>query len=427
MFKLAENNTSFVKELQAAIVGFLTSVYILFLIPGLLSETGMPIPATTTAVALASGISCILMGLIANRPFVLAPGVGIGAYFAFGVALGRGLGWQGALAASLCASGLFFLLSLFGLREFMIRAIPQTIKLAFMSGVGLFLAIIGFRNTGIIVSDPVTLVALGDLTDPAVILALTGVLLLAILVLWRIPMAFFFALFVLTLIAWSTGLATWPTGVVSTPAGISEIAGQFDFSQFGSSNFIFAVLGFFFISLLDPTATFAGLGRLGGLVDDDGRIFGSSRSYIVDAGATLISSPLGSSPVTTFVESAVPLQEGGRTGLTAVLMGVMFLLAMFLLPVLGAIPALATGPLLIIVGALMMRGVADIEWVGMEDILPAFFAVATMALTFNIANGIALGMIAYVVLYWLAARTKEIHPFSYVLTALLAVYLVFFS
>ncbi len=427
MFRLAENNTTFIKELQAAIVGFLTSVYILFLIPGLLSETGMPVPQVTTAVALASGISCILMGLIANRPFILAPGVGVGAYFAFGVALGRGLGWQGALAASLCSAALFFLLSLLGLRSFMIRAIPQTIKLAFMSGVGLFLAIIGFRNSGIIVADPVTLVTLGNLTNPAVIVALLGVLLLAVLVMWRIPVAFFFALFVLTLAAWTAGLAPWPQGFISTPAGLNEIFLKFDFSQASSSNFIVAVLGFFFISLLDPTATFAGLGRLAGLADEDGRIFGSSRSYIVDAGATLISSSLGSSPVTTFVESAVPLQEGGRTGLTAVLMGLMFLLAIFILPVLGAIPALATGPLLIVVGAMMMRGVADIEWVGMEDILPAFFAVATMALTFNIANGIALGMIAYVVLYWLAARTAEIHPFSYLLTALLAVYLIFFS
>lgn len=414
------------KELQAAVVGFLSSVYILFLIPSLLADAGMPTGGLSTAIAVVAGVSCLIMGVLANRPFVLAPGVGIGAYFVYGVVLGKGLSWQAALAAAFCAGVLLFVLSLLGLRNFMLRAIPQTIKIAFMAGLGLFIALLGLRNGGMIVADPVTLVKLGDLSQVSTVLAFFGVLLLAILVALRVPMAFSIGLIFLTLIAWSVQLSV-PTNFVSLPASFSEVLFKLDFSSALSSPFLLAVVGFFFIGLLDPVATFAGLGRLAGLQDSDGKVFGSHRSYIAGGFSMILGSLFGVSPVVTLVESAVPMQEGGRTGWTAIFVGVLFLLSLFILPVLGAIPAVATAPLLVIVGAIMMRGVADLEWSRMEDILPAFFVVATMAFTFNIATGIALGMIAYIVLHSILGRADDVHPFSYILTLALIFYLVFYG
>ena len=414
------------KEFQAAVVGFLSSVYILFLMPSLLGDTGMPIGGLSTAIAVVAGVSCLIMGVLANRPFVLAPGVGIGAYFVYGVVLGKGLSWQAALAAAFCAGVLMFVLSLLGLRNFMLEAIPQTIKTAFMAGLGLFIALLGLRNGGLIVADPVTLVKLGDLSQGGTILALFGVLLIAFLVALRVPMAFSIGLVVLTFISWVVQLNI-PTTFISNPAPFSDVLLKLDFSSALSSPFLIAVIGFFFIGLLDPAATFAGLGRLAGLQDSDGKVFGSNRSYIAGGLSMLLGPLLGVSPVVTFVESAVPMQEGGRTGWTAIFVGLLFLLALFFLPVLGAIPAVATAPLLVVVGAIMMRGVADLEWSRMEDILPAFFVVATMAFTFNIATGIALGMIAYVVLYAILGRSNEVHPFSYVLTLALVGYLAFYG
>lgn len=425
-FLINERGSSTAKELLAGLTGFLTVSYILILIPANFSLVGAPLNDIAIMTAIITGLICIFVGLFTNLPLIIAPGVGLNAYIVFTLGFGKGLDYHTALTAAFCSGIIFFLLTLVGLRKFFLHAIPQPVKLACMSGVGLFLAMIGFKNAGIIVGSEATLVTMGSLTSIQVILAILTLIFISILLVLELPGALAIGIAIFSLMAWGFGVNDLPAGIFAIPQLPESMLLQFDFSQLMSGVFIAAVLGIFFIDVLDTVGTLIGVGRLGGIRDKDGKVFGSKKAYIADSIGSILGPLGGTSSATTFIETAVPMQAGGRTGLTAITVGVLFLLSIFFMPIITAIPATATAPILILVGAIMMRGVTDLEWLNIKEILPAFLTVVGMALTFNIADGMSLGVISYVLLHALTGEAKQVHLNSYILSAILVVYLVLF-
>ncbi len=426
MFNFDERGSSVGREILAGLTGFLTTAYILFLIPANFAEIGASFETVALATALVTGIICIFVGFFTNLPLIIAPGVGLNAYIVFTLGFDKGLDYQTALTAAFCSGIIFLLLAILGLRNFLLHAIPQPVKIACMSGVGFFLAMIGFQNAGIIVDHPATLVTLGSLQNPNVILALITLIFVGVLLVLHLPGALAFGILMFSLMAWGFGLGDLPTGVFAMPTWPDSLFITLNFSQMTSSVFIAAILGILFIDVLDTAGTLVGLGRLGGVRDKDGKIFGSTKAYIADAIGSILGPLGGTSNSTVFIETAVPMQAGGRTGLTAITIGVLFLLSIFFLPIIAAIPAAATAPILILVGAIMMRGVTDLDWVHIEEVIPAFLTVVGMALTFNIADGMSLGVISYVLLHLTTGKLEDIHPSSYILSVVLLVYLILF-
>ncbi len=426
MFNIQGRGSSVGTEILAGSTTFLTVAYILFLSPKMLGDAGMPVDDMATMVALGAAICAILVGFITNLPFVLAPGVGMSAFFAYGAVLGYGVDWRVALAASFTAGFIFLILVLVGLRNFLYSALPPVIRMSTMVGIGLFLTIIGFENVGLTVDNPATLIGLGKVSSPPVLLALFGLLLTSALMAWQVRSAILIGIVTVTVIAWLTGLSPTPKTWFAFPSFTGKTVAVLDFNSFFSPLFFKLVIAFFFLAMLDVMGTLSGVNRLAGLMDSDGRIFGSHSAYGVDAFGIILSSLLGTSPNTIFIESAVGMQVGGRTGLTALTVGFLFLLALFFIPVFVAIPAIATGPALIIAGAMMMRGASDLDWAVPEDVIPAFLTIASMAFTFNIAHGLAFGIISYVLLYSLRGRIKELNWAMFLLTAILMIYLAFY-
>lgn len=426
MFNIKERGSTIGTELLAGTTTFLTIAYILFLNPKMLGDAGMPAAEVATMIALSGAICALLMCFIADLPFVLAPGVGMTSFFAYGAVLGYGVDWKVALAAAFVAGAIFFVLVLSGLRNFLYLALPPVVRIAMMVGIGLFLAIIGFQNAGLTVDHPATLVSLGKISNPNVLLALFSLLLMGALMAWQIKGAILIGIITTTAIAWLTGLSPAPSSWVALPSFSGQTFFAMDFSQMGSGLFIKLVLAFLFLSVLDVTGTVCGINRLAGLMDKDGKIFGSHAAYGTDAFGIMLSSLFGTSPNTIFIESAVGMQAGGRSGLTALTVGLLFLLSLFFIPVFIAIPAAATAPALIIVGAMMMRGATDVEWTDAEDIIPAFLTIVMMAFTFNIAHGIAFGVISYVILYTLRGRVFELNWAMILLSVILTIYLGFY-
>ncbi len=423
MFDLRAHGSTFGAECVAGLTTFLTVAYILALIPNMLSAAGMPADEVVVMITVCGALGAFIMGLATNRPYVLAPGVGMGSFFAFGVVLGYGVTWQVALAATLVSGIAFLLLSAVGLRDVLFRAIPDSVRMATMVGIGLFLAIIGFQNAGLTVDHPATLITLGSITAPSVFLALCGVLLTTVLLARHVFGAIAIGIVVISGIAWLTQLAPAPTSLFALPVMPREVVLAMDFSEMFSGLFLSIVIAFFFLDVLDTAGALSGMGRLGGLMDPDGKVFGSKASYVTDASGTILTSLLGTSPNTTFIESAVGMQSGGRTGLTAIVVGLLFLVALFFTPVFVAIPAIATAPALIIAGGMMMRGARDLEWNKIEDIVPAFLTIASMAFTFNIAHGVSFGIVSHVIIYTLCGRAAELNKSMVVVSIVLAVYL----
>lgn len=426
MFNIHERGSNVRTEILAGATTFLTVAYILFLNPKMLGDAGMPADDMATMVALGAAICAILVAFVTNLPFVLAPGVGMTAFFAYGAVLGYGVDWRIALAASLTAGFIFFILVLVGLRNFLYLALPPVVRMSTMVGIGLFLTIIGFENAGLTVDNPATLIGLGKVSNPNVLLALCGLLLTSALMAWQVRSAILIGIVTVTAIAWLTGLAPMPKAWFAVPTFTGNTIAVMDFTTFFSPLFLKLVIAFFFLAMLDVMGTLSGVNRLAGLMDSDGRIFGSHSAYGVDAFGIMLSSVLGTSPNTVFIESAVGMQVGGRTGLTALTVGILFLIALFFIPVFIAIPGIATGPALIIAGAMMMRGASDLDWATPEDIIPAFLTIASMAFTFNIAHGLAFGIISYVLLYTLRGRMSELNWAMFSLTAILILYLAFY-
>lgn len=426
MFNIQERGSSLSTEILAGTTTFLTIAYILFLNPKMLGDAGMPANEVAIMIALGGAICAVLMCFITNLPYVLAPGVGMSSFFAYGVVLGYKVDWHLALAAALVAGVIFLILVLAGLRNFLYLAFPTVVRIAMMVGVGFFLTIIGFQNAGLTVAHPATLIALGKISNPDVLLALFGLFLTGALMAWQVKSAILIGIITVTAVAWSTGLSPAPTTWFAFPTLTGTTLLAMDFSQITSDVFLKITIAFLMLAVLDVGGTLSGLSRLGGLIDKDGKIFGSHAAYGVDAIGIMLSSLFGTSPNTVFIESAVGMQAGGRTGLTALTVGLLFLLSLFFIPVFVAIPATATAPALIIVGAMMMRGATDLDWTHAEDIIPAFLTIATMAFTFNVAHGVAFGVISYVILYLLRGRLYELNWAMLLLSVILSIYLAFY-
>lgn len=425
IFQLQARGTTVVTELRAGAVTFLTMAYILFVNPHILAESGMPRDDVVLATALSAAVAGLVMGLWANLPFGLAPGMGLNAYFTYGVVRALGVDWRVALAAVFVEGILFLILSVTGVRSALIDAIPQSLKLGTMGGIGLFLAIIGFENAGVVVASPATLVTLGDLRQPLVAMALAGVVVAAVLMARRVQGSLLFTILGLSAIAWIAGLAPAPERIFSAPRLPRETLWALDFQGLFEGSMITVVVAFLFVDMLDTAGTLLGVGNLGGFIDKDGNFPGSDRAFTADAIGTAVGAALGTSTVTSYVESATGIEEGGRTGLTAVAVALLFILALFFTPVMIAVPAVATAPALVVVGALMMRGLKDVDWSRIDDAVPAFLTLSVMPFTYSIANGLAAGVVSYVTVKVLAGKAREIKPLLYVLAVLVVAYYAF--
>jgi AGZA family xanthine/uracil permease-like MFS transporter len=414
-FKLKEKNTDVRTEIMAGITTFMTMAYILFVNPDILSATGMPFGAVMTATAISAGVTTILMGLVTNYPFALASGMGLNAMFAFAVA--PTVGWEAALGIVFISGIVFILLAVFGIIDYIDAAIPGSLKRAVSAGIGLFIAFIGLQNAGIIVADSATLVALGNLAEPGTLLAVIGLLVIAILMALKVRGAILLGILITTVISFFMGITPFPTSlsdIFGAPESLAPIAFKFDLSGAFSLGFM-TIFAFLFVDVFDTMGTLMGTAARAGFLDKEGRLPRIKEAMLVDAIGTVLGALLGTSTVTTYVESTAGVSEGGRSGLTAVVVGVLFLASLFLAPLAGLVPSGATAPALIIVGVLMMGAVTDIDFNDFTEAFPAFVTMLFMPLAYSIANGIAAGFLAYPVVKLAAGRGHEVHWFTYVL------------
>ena len=422
-------------EIRAGVTTFLTMAYILIVNPKMMSgsditfmefDTGIPFNDALFATAVAACIACLIMGLWANLPFALAPGMGLNAYFLYGVCLGMGIPWDIALAAVFVEGLLFLALASTGARAAMINAIPKDLKIATMAGIGLFLAIIGMEEAGWVVDNPATLVDLsatsGWTHESGELWALIGLLTMAILMARRQKGAIMIGIFVVAICGWGLGVtdayngteADFPDKIVSTPEMPTETMGAVfgalgDIGgEVGLGTFLMVMIAFFFVDIFDTAGTLYGVGRMAGKLDENDELENANEAFIADAAGTTVGSLMGTSTVTTYIESAAGIEEGGKTGLTAVVVGLLFLLGLFFADLFIAIPTFATAPALIVIGAMMMKGIGDINWNDMEIAVPAFLTISLMPFTYSIADGIAWGVISYVAMKIGVGKYEEI-------------------
>ena len=417
VFKLSANQTTVRTEIAAGVTTFLTMAYIIFVNPTILSEAGVPFSGALFATCVSAAVGSLLMGLLANYPFALAPGMGLNAYFTYTVVKGLGYDWRIALGAVFISGIAFLLLTLVRIRALIVDAIPLTMKTAVAAGIGLFIAFIGLKNAGVIVSSPATFVTLGHVVSKPVALALLGLLLTSVLLARGYRSAIIIGILAVTLAAMTLGLAKWPTSLIELPRW-RETFLQLDIRgalRLGALDVVFV---FLFVDLFDTIGSLMGLGRQAGYLTPEGKMPRVNRALFADAIATTVGSLFGTSTVVTYIESATGVSEGGRTGLTAVVVAALFLLATFFSPLAGTIPPIATSPALIIVGALMISAVTTIDWDDITEGIPAFLTILAMPLTFSIANGLALGFIFYPLLKVLTGRWREASPLVYVLAVL---------
>ena len=414
-FKLKENNTNVRTEIIAGITTFMTMAYIIFVNPDILSTTGMDKGAVMTATIVSAGLTTILMGLMTNYPFALASGMGLNAFFAFVVA--PQYGWQAALGAVFISGIVFIILSVTGAIGYIDAAVPTTLKRAVAAGIGLFIAYIGLQSGGIIVSDEATQVALGDLTQPGPLLTLIGILIISVLMARRVRGAILIGILLTTVVSFFMGIKELPSGIgdiFGLPASLAPIALKLDPKAILSVPF-FVIFSFLFVDVFDTMGTLLGTGARAGFLDEKGRLPRVNRAMLADAIGTVGGALLGTSTVTTYVESTAGVSEGGRTGLTSIVTGVLLLLTLFLAPLAGLIPSEATAPALVIVGVLMVGGVMKIDFDDFTEAFPAFLTIIFMPLAYSIADGIAFGFIAYPVVKLVAGKGKEVHWLVYLL------------
>lgn len=408
-FDLTEQGTTIRTELLAGLTTFLTMAYITVVNPAILSQTGMDFAAVFAATCLAAAFGTLLMGLVANYPIALAPGMGLNAFFTYDVVLTLGHSWQVALGAVFISGLLFLLLSLLPVREWIIHSIPQTLKLAISAGIGLFLALIALKNAGIIVDQPTTLVTLGDLSDPSVCLALIGFYAIVALYSRRVPGAVIIGILMITAGGLALGMSEWH-GLFATPPDIRPTLLQLDIRGALERSLITIIFTFLFVDLFDTAGTLVGVAHRAGFLDQHGRLPRLRPALIADSSATVLGAALGTSPTTSYIESATGINAGGRTGLTAVVVAALFLLCLFFAPLAESIPAYATAPALLFVGCLMTRGLTEIPWDDVTEYAPAVVTAIAIPLTFSIAHGIGLGFISFVVIKILSGRLTECSP-----------------
>lgn len=425
VFHLQDAHTTVKRELIAALTTFVSLSYILFVNPNILHAAGIPKGAAFTVTALATAVGCFLMGFIANYPIALAPTLGSGAFFAYNVCVGMHISWETALAAVLVASVLFILITVFKLRELVVNAIPQDMKYAISAGIGLFIAFIGLKNGQLIVNSDSTLVTLGKFSTPAVWITLFGLILTVVLMALNVPGSIFIGMIVTAIFGMIIGQIPLPHNIVSGAPSIAPTFGQavFHIKDINTAQLWMVVLTFLLVTFFDTAGTLIGMTEQAGMVDKDGKIPRIGRAFLADSTAMVEGAVFGTAPLGTFVESSAGIAMGGRTGLTAIFVGIFFIISMIFSPLLQVIPTTVTAPALIIVGVLMASNLKKIDWEKFEIAFPAFLTVVGMPLTYSISDGLALGLIAYPITMIASKRYKEVSPMMYIL---FVVFIIFF-
>ena len=427
-FKLREHNTNVKTEVLAGLTTFMTMAYIIIVNPLILSEAGMDMPALITATCLASGFATILMAFLANYPFALAPGMGLNAFFAYTVVLTMGYSWQLALTAVFVEGIIFIIMSFFKVREAIINSIPMNLKYAVSVGIGLFISFIGLVNAGIVKAGEGTVVALGDIKSLPVILALLGLVITGVLLYKKVKGALFIGIIITTVIGIAMGVAKLPTSIIQTPPSIAPIAMApfgVSWSEVFSLKFLIVIFSFLFVDIFDTVGTVIGVSSKANLLDKDGKLPRASQVLLTDAIGTTFGALLGTSTVTTYVESASGVAEGGRTGLTSLVTGGLFILALFFSPLFLIVPSAATAPALILVGLFMMEPITKVNLSDFTEAIPAFLAIVMMPFAYSIAEGIVFGMLAYTLLKLLAGKGKEVSITMYILSVIFIARFIF--
>lgn len=422
-FGIDGRNTTIKTEILAGLTTFLTMAYIIFVNPDMLAKAGMDKGAVFVATCLASALGCFLMGLIARLPVALAPGMGLNAFFTFTVVLGMGKSWQVALGAVFISGLLFVLISAFKLREWIINAIPYTLKQGIVAGIGAFLAFIALKSSGIIVASPATFVTMGKLTDFGPAMAILSFFLIVVFVQRKVPAAVMLSILIVTVISLLAG-ETHYSGIVSMPPSIAPTFMQLDIAGALDVSMVSVIFAFLFVVLFDTSGTLIGVTKKAGLMSTDGQIPNLGKALFADSTAAVAGSLLGTSSVTSYVESTAGVAAGGRTGLTAIVVGVLFLLALFFAPLAGMIPAYATAGAIFYVAVLMLFTLREIDWDDLTEASPVAVVLLLTPLTFSIADGIALGFITYTIAKLVSGRYKEVSPAVWVLTAILLAKLI---
>ena len=447
-FKLKEHGTNSKIEILAGVTTFITMAYIIIVIPNIMRFAGMNLPglkgdgaaafstindpvvgSVFTAICIGAALSTILMGVYANLPFAIAPGMGLCVFFTYSVCLTLGYTWQQALAAVLLSGLLFILITVTSIREKIVDALPQNLKIAISGGIGLFIALIGLKTGGIIVSNPGTLISFGKFSNPHAILTLIGIAITAILMARNVRGSMLIGIIITTLIGIPMGITHISNiKVLSTPPSLSPTLFAFDFKGLLGSggagvigalvSIIMVVITFSLVDLFDTIGTLVGTAEKAQMIDENGKVRNMKKALLTDAIATTFSACIGTPTMATYVESTAGIAEGGRTGLTSVVVGILFLLSLFFSGIVGIVPAEATAPALIMVGCLMMESIGKLNFSDFTESLPAFLTIAIMPFSYSIANGIAAGIIFYPMVKVATGRKKEVHPIVYILAAL---------
>ena len=411
LFGLAEHKTNVRTEVFAGFTTFLTMAYIVVVNPQILGDAGIPVAAAAAATCLVAGLASIMMGFVANYPLALAPGMGLNAYFTYTVVKGMGVPWETALGCVFISGAVFMVLTVVGVRQMIIASIPRSLFAAVAGGVGLFIAFIGLKDAGIIVANPATFVGLGNLTSPTAALSLGGLLLIAVLQAWKVKGAILVGIVVTALAGWGLGLSHFTPGAYSL-SSLSATAFKLDipaaFSLKGNlgPTLMEIIFVFLFVDLFDNVGTLVAVTKRAGLTDKDGNLPRMKQALIADSFAAMFGSLIGTSTTTSYIESAAGVAEGGRTGLTAITVGVLFLITLFFAPLVQAIPTAATAPALILVGALMIGAVVEVDWADASIAIPAYLTLIMIPLTYSIANGLAFGITSHAALKLARGQVK---------------------
>jgi AGZA family xanthine/uracil permease-like MFS transporter len=425
-FEFSRLGTNWRTEVLAGVTTFLTMAYIVLVNPAILAQSGMPLPAVTAATCLSAALGSILMGVVARYPIALAPGMGLNAYFTYTVCIKMHIPWQTALGAVFLSGTLFLLLTAFGIRQLILKSIPQELYAAVACGIGLFIAFIGLTKAGLVVQSPVTLVQLGNIKDPTTALSLLGLGLMVALEIWKVKGSILIGVLTVTAAAWALGLTHW-TRSAGGVASLTATAFKLDIPGAFRVGLLEIVFVFFFVDLFDNLGTLVAVTKRAGLLAQDHSIPRLNRILFADAAATVAGSLTGTSTVTSYVESTAGVAAGGRSGITAIVTGLLFLIAMVAAPFIGIVPSAATAPALILVGSMMLTTVTEIRWTEPLVAVPAFLTVILIPLTYSIANGLGFGIIAWAVLHLAAGKLSRKDWLLYLLAALFLVRFLYLS
>jgi adenine/guanine/hypoxanthine permease len=425
-FEFKRLNANWKTEILAGVTTFITMAYIVFVNPSILKDAGMPVPAVFAATCIAAAFASILMGAFARYPIALAPGMGLNAYFTYTVVKGMGVAWQTALGAVFISGMAFLILTVTGVRQWIIAAIPAELYAAVSAGIGVFIAFVGLRSAGIVKADPATIVSMGNLRDPNVALAVAGIVIIAALQAWKVRAAILVGILATTGIGAAAGMVHWQPQSFHW-SDLSATALQLNVRGALGLGLLEIVFVFLFVDLFDNLGTLMGVSQKAGLLEANNRIPRVNRILLTDATATIGGSLLGTTTVVSYIESASGIAAGGRTGVTAIVTGLLFIAALFVAPVIGAVPAAATAPALVVVGGLMISTISQIPWDDVCTALPAFLTLIMIPLTFSIANGLAWGIISYVLIHLARGRARQVSWAAYVLAALLIVRFVYIA